>query len=101
MEEQAKRISTEDISRHNNLEEPVPEYFLFDYPGLRLVVTTRGHQEQARYENMMPGGRIGPPLNLHQDTDTHTQTQIYYLRQSYRWVFSLLLVSQQCPRKLN
>lgn len=79
----------------------VPEYFLFDYPGLRLVATTRGQQEQAQYENMMLGGRTGPPFNLHQDTDTHTQTQIYYLRQSYRWVFSLFLVSQQCPRKLN
>ena len=57
----------------------VPEYFLFDYPGLRLVATTRGQQEQAQYENMMLDGRIGPPFNLHQDTDTHTQTQIYYL----------------------
>lgn len=70
----AKRISTQKVSRHNNLEGTVPEYFLFDYQGLRVVVTTRGQQEQARYENMMLGGSIGPPLDLHQDTDTHTHT---------------------------
>lgn len=44
-----------------------------------MVVTTRGQQEQARYENMMLGGSIGPPLDLHQDTDTHTHTDSHFL----------------------
>lgn len=34
---------------------------------------------------------VVPPLDLHQDTDTPTQTQIYYLRQSYMCFFLFVL----------
>lgn len=73
----AKRTSTENVSRHNNLEGTVPEYFLFDYQGLGVVVITWGQQEQARCENVMLGGSIVPPLDLHQDTDRHTHRLKY------------------------
>lgn len=65
----AKRVSTENECRHSNLEGMVPEYFLSDYQGECVAVTTRGQQEQARYENMMLGGSIA-----HHSTSTKTQT---------------------------
>lgn len=90
----AKRISTQKVSRHNNLEGTVPEYFLFDYQGLCVVVTTRGQQEQARYENVMLGGSIGPPLDLHQDTDTHTHTDSNILIKTIVHVLFLFVLGE-------
>ena len=59
-----------------------------------MVVTTRGQQEQARYENMMLGGSIGPPLDLHQDTDTHTHTDSNILIKTIVHVLFLFVLGE-------
>lgn len=86
----AKRVSTENECRQSNLEGMVPEYFLSDYQGERVAVTTRGQQEQARYENMTLGGSIA-----HHSTSTKTQTD----RHTHRLLFKTTVQSH--PLKLN
>lgn len=75
----AKRISTQKVSRHNNLEGTVPEYFLFDYQGLHVWWWPHGvsRNKLGMKTWCLVEASAHHSTSTKTQTHTHTQTQIY------------------------